>query len=214
MCGILHGFLVESWQVRDSSWLFATTSCLFLTDFFFPQELGSLLKNHQKANKKTSRSCWDASKKHQDMSRSVTNCQFFSPKESWTFPIDQEYWRSAKKLSKKSPRSHQKLSRTQLKGQLLDGQPEIRRIIRRNYYQELEKKQENYKRRIKFKWRICLKQHAGNFTSLKLSFLLHSKRWACMSCKDGLNYCTVFIKMHQNPVLDISWKWKHFWVNC
>ena len=35
VCGILHGFLSESWQVLDSSWLFATTSCLFPTDFFF-----------------------------------------------------------------------------------------------------------------------------------------------------------------------------------
>ena len=112
VCGFLHGFLAESWQVLDSFWLFATTSCLFLTDFFFfLQESASLLKNHQEANKKTSRSCWDAAKKHEDMSRSVTKCQkeeevsiFLKiSKKSWSFPIDQEYWhdwRSAKKLSR------------------------------------------------------------------------------------------------------------------
>ena len=117
---LLGGVLTGSWKPLDFSR--RLLACSWLISFF--QESASLLKNHQEANKKTSRSCWDAAKKHQDMSRSVTKCQeeeevsrnFWKfQKISWSFPIHQEYWRSARKLIKKSPRSHQEWSRTQVR---------------------------------------------------------------------------------------------------
>ena len=109
VCGILHGFLAESWQVLDSSWLFGTTSCLFLTNFFFPR-IGKSTQESSRSKKgdikKLLRRAAKYSKTCQEVSRSVKKkkkCQEYFwkfQKMSWSFPIDQEYWRSAKKLSR------------------------------------------------------------------------------------------------------------------
>ena len=105
-------FFMASWRSLDR---FLTPldfsrrllACSWLISFF--QESASLLKNHQEANKKTPRSCWDAAKNTktcQEVSRSdkkKKKCQEYFWKfqnMSWSFPIDQEYWRSAKKLSR------------------------------------------------------------------------------------------------------------------
>ena len=144
-------FFMASWRSLDR---FLTPldfsrllACSWLIIFF--QESASLLKNHQKANKKTPRSCWDAAKKHQDMSISVTKYQkeeeevsriFLKVSKKCLGPSrsinnTKEVLRGYQEVSKKSLRmiknssSAQFLFKIRTVGQLLDGQPEFNRII-------------------------------------------------------------------------------------
>ena len=149
VCGILHGFLAESWQVLDSSWLFATTSCLFLTDFFFPRiskstqessrskqkDIKKLLRCRQEAPKHVKK-CHKVSRR-----RSVKNIfenfkKILGPSRS--IKNIEEVLRRYQEVSKKSLRMIKNSSSARFLfkfvkvGQLLDGQPEFNRIINKN----------------------------------------------------------------------------------
>ena len=148
-------FFMASWRSLDRflTPLDFRDDFLLVPDWFlFFQESASLLKNHQEANKKTSKSCWDAAKKHQDMSRSVTKCQkeeevsriflkISTTKNlgpSRSIKNTAEVLRSYQEVSKKSLRMIKNSSSARFLfkfvkvGQLLDGQPEFNRIINKN----------------------------------------------------------------------------------
>ena len=150
VCGILHGFLAESWKVLDSSWLFATTSCLFLTDFFFPrigkstqessrskqEDIKKLLRRRQEAPRHV-KNCHEVSKRRRSVKNIFENFKKnLGPSRS--IKNTEEVLRSYQEVSKKSLRMIKNLSSARFlfkfvkMGQLLDGQPEFNRIINQN----------------------------------------------------------------------------------
>ena len=82
-------------------------ACSWLISFV--QESARLLRNHQEANKKTSRSCWDAAKKHQDMSRKVLKISKKILGPSRSIKNTKEVLRSDQEVFKKWSRSLHKV---------------------------------------------------------------------------------------------------------
>ena len=150
MCGILLGFLAESWQVLDSSLLFATTSCLFLTDFFFPrigkstqessrskqEDIKKLLRRRQEAPRHVKK-CHEVSKEEEvsriflKISKNVLALPDRSRNTEEVLRSYQEVFKKSLRMIKNSS-SARFLFKIHTVGQLLDGQPEFNRIINKN----------------------------------------------------------------------------------
>ena len=110
---VLVSFLRTSWQLRDSSWLFLTSSFSFTPIFRSLQERPSLVKNNWETIKKPLRRCQEGPRSVQERARLIKESQicWTCPrifKSSWSFrPFKnrQEVSRSVKNWLQKSPRS-------------------------------------------------------------------------------------------------------------
>ena len=99
---VLVSFLRASWQLRDSSWLFLTSSFSFTPIFRSLQERPSLVKNNWETIKKPLRRCQEGPRSVQERARLIKESQIF-----WTcstnfqkflvLPTVQESSRSVKK---------------------------------------------------------------------------------------------------------------------
>ena len=99
---VLVSFLRASWQLRDSSWLFLTSSFSFTPIFRSLQERPSLVKNNWETIKKPLRRCQEGPRSVQERARLIKESHIF-----WTcstnfqkflvLPTVQESSRSVKK---------------------------------------------------------------------------------------------------------------------
>ena len=141
-------FFLASWRSLDKFWtpLYFSRqllACSWL--IFFSPRIG---KSTQESSTSKQEDIKKLLRRRQEAPRHVKKCHEVSKEEevsiiflkipikmSWLFPIDQEYWRSAKKSLRmiKNSSSTRFLFKICTVGQLLlDGQPEFNRIINNN----------------------------------------------------------------------------------
>ena len=109
---VLVSFLRASWQLRDSSWLFLTSSFSFTPIFRSLQERPSLVKNNWETIKKPLRCCQEGPSSVQERARLIKESQIFEHvprifKSSWSC----RPFKNRQEVSRIGYRSRQEVSR-------------------------------------------------------------------------------------------------------